>query len=105
MTINHTRGPTLETVVVRMRILCEAYSDKIREAGEKKEGQGDHVKGIARTSLVLSIQQTGMIAFSLSNYAYFLLRRSVRIIALSATLPNLADIGDWLRCAPEVPLL
>jgi hypothetical protein len=41
--------------VVRMRILCEAYSDKIREAGERKEGHGDHVKEIARTALVLSI--------------------------------------------------
>jgi hypothetical protein len=51
----HTRGPTLETVVVRMRILCGAYSDKIREAGEKREGHGDHVKEIARTALVLSI--------------------------------------------------
>ena len=28
-------------------------------------------------------------------------RKAVRIIALSATLPNLADIGDWLRCTPE----
>lgn len=91
--------------MVRMRILCEAYSDKIREAGEKKEGQGDHAKEIARTALVISIYQIVMLAFSLSNYVYFLLRRSVRIIALSATLPNLADIGDWLRCAPEVPLL
>jgi len=26
----------------------------------------------------------------------------MRIIALSATLPNVADIGEWLDCAPEV---
>ncbi len=25
----------------------------------------------------------------------------MRIIALSATLPNIVDIGEWLRCVPE----
>jgi len=28
-------------------------------------------------------------------------RTELRIIALSATLPNLSDIGDWLCCRPE----
>jgi replicative superfamily II helicase len=26
----------------------------------------------------------------------------LRIIALSATLPNISDIGEWLHCRPQV---
>jgi hypothetical protein len=32
-----SRGPTLETVVVRMRIFCEAYALKIKEAESQRE--------------------------------------------------------------------
>lgn len=35
------------------------------------------------------------------NYYTFLLRGWLRVIALSATLPNLCDIGDWLSCDAE----
>ena len=31
------RGPTLETVVVRMRIFCEAYALKIKEVESQRE--------------------------------------------------------------------
>ena len=41
-------------------------------------------------------------------YAYVLVMyrlSKVRIMALSATLPNIVDIGQWLGCSQEVPHL
>lgn len=33
-------------------------------------------------------------------YYFFIRDGKMRVIALSATLPNLVDIGEWLNCAP-----
>jgi replicative superfamily II helicase len=60
-----------------MRILSEAYNAKLKEREQDQEEEGGVGKG----------KKTG---------------KNVRIIALSATLPNLQDIGDWLRCDPQV---
>lgn len=60
------RGPTLETVVVRMRLLREVHAAKLEEMEPRPAGSHP--------------------------------RNHVRIVALSATLPNLVDIGDWLKC-------
>ena len=39
-------------------------------------------------------------------YVYVVNRLAkVRIMALSATLPNIVDIGQWLGCTQDVPHL
>lgn len=43
------RGPTLETVVVRMRIFCEAYAMKIKEVESQRELPVDTVKAVQKS--------------------------------------------------------
>lgn len=43
------RGPTLETVVVRMRIFCEAYAMKIKEVESQRELPADAVKAVQKS--------------------------------------------------------
>ena len=62
--LGEDRGPVLETVVVRMRLVSEVHAARL-EAQAQPQPQ---------------------------------LHQRVRIVALSATLPNLGDIGDWLQC-------
>ena len=71
--LGEERGAVLETVIVRMRILSETYVKKIAAA-----------KALSGTD------------------ANATPKSSVRIIALSATLPNVADIGLWLGCNQDV---
>ena len=43
------RGPTLETVVVRMRIFCEAYATKIKEVESQRELPVETVKAVQKS--------------------------------------------------------
>lgn len=66
--LGEDRGATLETVIVRMRILNAAYIRASNKSCSEEELK---------------------------------LKTSVRIIALSATLPNIVDIGVWLGCSQD----
>lgn len=69
--LGEDRGAVLETVVVRLRILNETvYS-----------GAGGAASDGAPTETGVS-------------------RHAMRIVALSATLPNVSDVGEWLQCGP-----
>jgi hypothetical protein len=48
----------------------------------------------------VSLYSLFSILYSLYSILYSLLCR-MRIVALSATLPNLADVGEWLGCAHD----
>ena len=63
--LGEDRGATLETVVVRMRILSEVHAARLSQMEDKPTTPA---------------------------------KDRVRIVALSATLPNLGDIGEWLQC-------
>jgi len=63
--LGEDRGPVLETVVVRMRLVSEVHAARLEAHPGQPQAQA---------------------------------RQRVRIVALSATLPNLDDIGDWLKC-------
>ena len=80
--LGEERGATLETVIVRMRILSDTYAKKIAET--KKLHDIDTTNNNSTTSSTTVPKQ------------------QVRIIALSATLPNIVDIGIWLGCNQEV---
>jgi ATP-dependent DNA helicase HFM1/MER3 len=70
--LGEERGAVLEQIVVRMRIINELYAKRVQEASAGKSTGGPepgHDK-----------------------------ERTIRMIALSATLPNLFDIGAWLHC-------
>ena len=75
--LGEERGATLETVIVRMRILSDTYTKKIAETKNQKDADINHPT---------------------------IPKQKVRIIALSATLPNIVDIGIWLGCNQEVIL-
>lgn len=76
--LGEERGAVLETVIVRMRILSETYVKKMAAAKARNENQTN--------SADTTVAQ----------------KSNVRIIALSATLPNVADIGLWLGCNQDV---
>ena len=59
--LQEDRGAVLETVVVRMRTLANAYQQRCPQKAHS--------------------------------------HHTLRIIALSATLPNINDIGEWLHCS------
>jgi ATP-dependent DNA helicase HFM1/MER3 len=59
--IHEDRGAVLETIVVRMRSVGDAYRHRALD-------KSDHI---------------------------------LRVVALSATLPNIEDVGAWLKCPPK----
>lgn len=85
--LGEERGSALETVIVRMRRLSELM--------------------IARTTsanpCTLDPHRPLKYVFYYFSYNYYLPlnRLPLRIIALSATLPNLSDIGNWFDCEPQ----
>lgn len=64
--ISEDRGATLETIVIRMKIISENYQMQLKTE---------------------------------SNTQFC--NKKMRIIALSATLPNIVDIGEWINCSPD----
>lgn len=77
--LGEDRGGTLEVVVVRMRRVSETYHSRVREAQQRNLGVAEDSSAVGAPDSVLPM----------------------RIIALSATLPNLNDIGEFLRCRPD----
>jgi replicative superfamily II helicase len=67
------RGATLELVVVRMRLLNQIYRNKTKPKALEDGTATEEEKRKEE-------------------------ERQMRIIALSATLPNISDIGTWLGC-------
>eukprot|EP01041_Mallomonas_annulata_P004392 gene4392-8741_t len=79
--LNEDRGAVLETVVVRMRTLRTAYMNNHNhndESNNSSNVDNDNDNSSANRPFT-----------------------DMRMIALSATLPNVSDIGEWLHCTPE----
>lgn len=78
------RGAVLETVVVRMRMLNETYLKQLNKSRNLNISTSNN-----NTNVVVHTSNQPRIP------------TTMRIIALSATLPNLTDIGEWLLCHPS----
>lgn len=81
------RGCTLETIIVRMEVLNEEFKRKM------SQDTGCTVSKYCR-----------FITFC-HYLTVYVSRIRARIIALSATFPNIRDVGEWLGCKPEVETL
>ena len=76
--VGEDRGPRLESVVIRTKLLTQDYRNKINEQSQRQL----QMEAGQKSSSIPVVEP-------------------LRIIALSATLPNLQDIGEWLGCAEE----
>lgn len=90
---------------MRMRILCDAYLTKLKEGEDQQDDRGVKFKAKAGLDHSARYIDLNIRSFLKLSCLYTPSIKRMRIIALSATLPNLADIGDWLQCAPEVCIL
>jgi replicative superfamily II helicase len=86
------RGATLEAVVVRMRFMNQCAI----ELKAENRPHSSIYEGCVALVLVFGLCYSFT---NINNSLLFFCR--LRIIALSATLPNLTDIGDWLHCTPD----
>jgi ATP-dependent DNA helicase HFM1/MER3 len=76
------RGATLEALIVRMRMLRKVYAART----SRNASDNGPTSRYTYNKLCQTLRFNAFVTLSM------------RIIALSATLPNLADIGEWLGC-------
>jgi replicative superfamily II helicase len=95
--LGEDRGSTLETVVVRMRILNQTLIESKTENSK--------IKRFCAMNFVMLVNIGIMISFPIVCFSVLINLYRMRIVALSATLPNLADIGDWIQCNSKVTIL
>jgi hypothetical protein len=68
--------------VIRMKALSDIYQSSNKRQTKKY--------------ILFNIYDCRMLLY------YYIIYYRLRIIGLSATLPNISDIGEWLNCTPDV---
>ena len=74
--VGESRGACLEAIVVRTRLITQLYQQRVIQAQQLQLAEGEEAE--------VKATKAGM-----------------RIVALSATLPNVGDVGEWLDCPAQ----